>query len=243
MNKILPPTMGRFAYGDSRYSIIPEYNAIKKHEMNQELHRTIEPEDITSEYILVCGCSQSMGEGIANTETYSHLLSQNLSVPVYNLSLSGSGCDFIELNIKNWITNFSIKPKLVIVQWSFPNSRMLHFKDGSPYLLGPWVVDNNLRHNLWKKEFELQKCYKDNIDNIYNISLVSRKSLLDFLNTNQINYIEIMLDDYNFIESTIFNTIDRGIDGRHPGPETHRNISDKLTSMIKNDTIFQCNKL
>jgi hypothetical protein len=238
MNKILHPTMRRFAYGDSRYLIIPEFNGIKKHEMNRELHRTIEPEDITSEYILVCGCSFSMGEGITNTETYAHLLSENLSVPVYNLSLSASGCDFIELNIKNWITNFSIKPKLVIVQWSFPHSRMLHFKDGSPYLLGPWTVDNNFRHDLWKKEFELQKCYKNNIDNIYNISLASRKSLLDFLNINQINYIEIMLDDHTFIESTIFNTVDRGIDGQHPGPETHRNISDRLTSMIKNDTIF-----
>jgi hypothetical protein len=240
INKLIHPVMGKYAYGDFKFQSISEFNLIKRSELNSEFHRTIEPEEITSPYILVCGCSMSAGESITKEQTYSSLLSNNLNLPVYNLSIGGSGCDFIALNVKHWITNFPIKPTLVIIQWSFPSTRFVVLKNEEAFLLGPWTIDKNFRHKLWLKEYEMQKLYYDNIDNILEISKTSRSSLLDFLNETEITHLEIILDDDSFDIPNIFYTTDRGTDGAHPGPETHLNISNRLTELCNKN--FNINK-
>jgi hypothetical protein len=237
INKIesLLPIMRSYAYGDARALYLKEFNLIKQHEMNTELHRTIDPSDITDPYILVCGCSNSQGEGVTMEQTYAHLLSKKLNIPVYNISISGSGCDFISLNIMNWISNFPIEPKLVIIQWSFPSSRFLFSENNHQYLLGPWIVNDNFRHNLWSAKSELKKVYHDNNHRILEISKSSRNSLLSFLDLQNIDRLEFILDDTSFGIPTVYNIVDYGVDGKHPGPETHENISSNLHASIVNN--------
>lgn len=235
ISQVLPVIKRQYAFGDTRYLHLDEFNLIKKHELNSELHRTINIEEITSPYILVCGCSNSMGESITKEQTYSYLLSKNLNMPVYNMSISASGCDFISNNVKEWISNFPIKPSSIIVQWSHPTSRFSFCKTNQPldlYLLGPWVIDENFRHDLWKKETELQKVYRTNLDNILDISLHNRLSLINFLDNNKIKLIEIMIDDDRLDNLIQFSSVDRGADGAHPGPHTHLHIANTLTTML-----------
>jgi hypothetical protein len=223
-----------YCYGDSRYEKLDSYNGIHRSEMNSEYHRTIPIESIISDYILVCGCSQSEGESVRLEKTYSSVLQNSLGIPVYNISISGSGCDFISMNIQEWCRNFTIKPNHVIVQWSYPDTRMYHIRDQELYHLGPWVIDKNFRHNLWKREYELQSIYTSNIDKIGQRSTKSRLELLEFLNVQKINFTEIKLGDHDNIFPDIINiqNIDFGTDGRHMGEKSHQNLAEIILKIL-----------
>lgn len=234
ITKIIGSQKYNYCYGDSRYEKIVSFNGIHRSEMNSEYHRTISPDTITSDYILVCGCSQSQGESVRLQKTYSSLLQESLGIPVYNMSISGSGCDFISTNIQEWCLNFPIKSKHIIVQWSHTDTRMYHVRDQQIYHLGPWTIDKNLRHDLWKKEHELQSIYTDNIDKIGQRSVNARLELQEFLNGQKINFTEFKCGDHNNIFSDIDNIqrIDVASDGSHIGEKSHQNLAEIISKIL-----------
>lgn len=234
ITKIIGAKKYNYCYGDSRYELLDSYNEMHRSEMNSEYHRTISIESITSDYILVCGCSQSQGESVSKENTYSSVLQDLLEIPVYNISISGSGCDFISTNIQEWCNNFNIKPKHIIIQWSHPNTRMYHIRDQQLYYLGPWVIDKNFRHNLWKKEYELQWIYLNNMNYISQRSINARKELIEFLNLHKINFTEFKCGDNNniFPDITNIQDIDVGADGRHMGEKSHQNLAKIISKML-----------
>jgi hypothetical protein len=73
---------------------------------------------ISNEYILIVGCSHTMGVGILESDIYFNKL--NLTLPIYNLGLSGSGNDIICHNIQNFLKQFP-SPNKIIIQWTDPN--------------------------------------------------------------------------------------------------------------------------
>ncbi len=223
-----------YCWGDSRYEKIESFNGIYRSEMNSEYHRTISPESITSDYILVCGCSQSEGESVALEKIYSSVLQDLLKIPVYNMSISGSGCDFISTNIQEWCTNFPIKPKHVIVQWSQTSTRMYHERDHMRYHLGPWTIDKNFRHDLWKKEHELQSIYISNMDKLSERSIKFRLELNEFLNLHEIKFTEFKYGDQDniFSDVTAIQQIDFGSDGRHMGEKSHENLAKTISKIL-----------
>ncbi len=236
ITKIMGSKKYNYCYGDSRYEKIESFNGIHRSEMNSEYHRTISTESITSDYVLVCGCSQSQGESVSLEKTYSSILQDLLEMPVYNISIGGSGCDFISKNIQEWILNFRIKPKHVIVQWSCPDSRMYYIKDQELYHLGPWTIDKNFRHNLWKKEYEFQSIYLSNIDKFSQLSINSRLELIEFLNLHKINFTDFKYGDFNkiFPNASSIENIDFGSDGRHMGEKSHQNLAEIISKMLHN---------
>jgi hypothetical protein len=234
MTKIMGSKKYNYCYGDSRYEKIESFNGIHRSEMNSEYHRTISTESITSDYVLVCGCSQSQGESVPLEKTYSSILQDLLEMPVYNISIGGSGCDFISTNIQEWCSNFPIKPKHVVIQWSQIDTRMYYIKDQELYHLGPWTIDKNFRHNLWKKEYEFQSIYISNIDKLSQLSINSRLELIEFLNLHKISFTEIKYGDRNniFPEVSSIENIDFGADGRHMGEKSHQNLAEIISKIL-----------
>ena len=234
MTKIIGNRKYNYCYGDSRYELLDSYNEMHRSEMNSEYHRTISTESITSDYVLVCGCSQSQGESVSLEKTYSSILQDLLEMPVYNISIGGSGCDFISKNIQEWCSNFPIKPKHVVIQWSQIDTRMYYIRDQELYHLGPWTIDKNFRHDLLKKEYECQSIYISNIDKLSQLSINSRLELIKFLNLNKINFTEFKYGDHNniFPEVSSIENIDFGSDGRHMGEKSHQNLAEIISKIL-----------
>jgi hypothetical protein len=232
--QILGSKKYNYSWGDSRYEKIESFNEIHRTEMNSEYHRTISLDTITSDYILVCGCSQSQGESVALEKTYSSILQETLGIPVYNMSISGSGCDFISTNIQEWCGNFPIKPKHVVIQWSHIDTRMYHERDQMLYHLGPWTIDKNFRHDLWKKEHELQSIYISTMDKLSERSTKFRLELHEFLNLHEIKYTEFKYGDQDniFPDVDAIQQIDVGSDGRHMGEKSHQHLAETISKII-----------
>lgn len=82
--------------------------------------------------ILTIGCSISLGVGIPKNETYSEIITKNLSniynkkIHNYNLSYSGVGSDYISRVLYQTID--VLKPKFIILLFS-PIERMEHFSN------------------------------------------------------------------------------------------------------------------
>jgi len=234
IKKIMGSKKYNYCHGDSRYEKIESSNGIHRSEMNSEFHRTISPDAITSDYILVCGCSQSQGESVALEKTYSSVLQKTLGIPVYNMSISGSGCDFISANIQEWCSNFPIKPKHVVVQWSHIDTRMYHEKDEMLYHLGPWTIDKNFKHNLWKKEHELQSIYISNMNKLNERSTKFRLELVEFLNSHSINFTEFKCGDHDNVFSDVatIQKLDAGSDGSHMGEKSHQTLAETISKIL-----------
>lgn len=81
-------------------------------------HRSKELKDLDlNNYILVTGCSNTEGVGLAVEDTYSHVLANKLNADYYNLALGATGQDVVLHNLVVWFNQIKVKPKAVIIQW------------------------------------------------------------------------------------------------------------------------------
>ena len=233
--RVISLKKNNYCYGNGLLKYRNEIALITRDDLNSEDHRTIKPEDINSTYVLVCGCSNSAGYGVHKEQMYSQLLQEHLGIPVYNISIPGSGCDFISLNTSLWIDNYPIKPSLVVLQWIDPTTRMFYQCDDSIYVLGPWTIDENHWHDLWRKEPMARKLYRESLSTLFNRSVEFRQNLV-----TKLKELNIPVLEYNFIaDDSVWGnyipTIDRASDNSHIGPLSHSLFADTIYNQIMND--------
>lgn len=94
-----------------------------KLQLNNHGHRCKNLEDINlRNYLLFAGDNVALDFNLPLEETYPYLVSKELKVDYYNLSIFNGGIDAIKFNLISWFTKTKFQPKAVIVSFEFLNS-------------------------------------------------------------------------------------------------------------------------
>ena len=72
------------------------------------------------EFILVTGCSHTVGIGIDYDSMYTTILEKELDIPVVNIAIMSSDINVVLRNLAVWMKNFA-KPKKIIIQIPEPS--------------------------------------------------------------------------------------------------------------------------
>lgn len=132
--------------------------------VNSSGYRTYEWKNIDwKSSIVIFGCSNTFGTGLAEDETISHCLENLTNRQVINLGFPSGSNELIIQNSTSLIENFDT-PYAVVINWSTPD-RFRHFTRQKYIDVGPWNIDRNKNtpdyiHELFKyhilDEFNLQ---------------------------------------------------------------------------------------
>ena len=184
------------------------------YQFNSVGHRNvIDPEELT-DYILVIGCSHTMGVGLPINYVYWNQL--NLKYPIYNLGISGSGNDLIANNLAAWLRTVKTKPKLIICQWTEQN-RFAFWHDN--------IID---RVGSWFNDPLVLKLFTSGVEVEYwkSVGIKFRELMIDLVNAHSIPLIEFGVDfDFRPIKTDLYKMyrwqeLDSARD-IHGGPESH----------------------
>jgi hypothetical protein len=117
------------------------HNKTLTYSFNNQGHRSKNFENIDQDnYILVTGCSHTMGVGLELEKTYPYIVSKELGVDYYNLAVPATGIDVVEYNLLTWFFTVIKKPKLVLVQWP----------DHSRYIEYDFKIKRGLERGSWQ---------------------------------------------------------------------------------------------
>jgi hypothetical protein len=203
------------------------------HQYNKFGHRTKQIEDLdTNNYILFTGCSHTEGAGLEIDQIYTHHVAKMTNMDYYNMGLGSSGNDIIFYNLMSWLTKYSHKPKLIVIQWSY-SFRYARFIESSN-------IDNIETEGSWSKN----ECAKFTVwgENIGYFSLHNKMyyNLIKQLNIPTINIVIPSNEQVDFITDNYIPMvwIDYAKDNMHTGIKSNLLQSEKIINHIKNKGIL-----
>lgn len=198
---------------------------------NSNGHRTKEVESLDFDnYILFGGCSHTEGLGLELEEIYTHQTSNQLNLDYYNIGIGGSGLDVMFYNIMTWLAKYNHKPKIIVLQWSFPLRYSRFHDDRNPLHIQPegsWSKDQYADFLITGERigyFPLRTKFYYNLLNQLNIPIVNI-SFPDYGNKILPNYI-------NFVE------YDKARDNMHLGPISHYKLSIDIINYIQKNNLL-----
>lgn len=216
-----------------------EYNTKKIfYKYNSLGHRSVEPEELGDNYILVTGCSNTEGVALANEDTWSYIVANTLGKKLYNLAVGGSGPYVACKNLTLFLSAVKTYPDIIIIQWPF-FARFFRIEGNGIHIqhLTPATYDQNRDYY----EMLLKN------DDAFNINIFERLTLLSFL--ENINYqgkvIEMFRQDPPEMQKILYQThdlesrlillpnpIDKARDLAHPGSKSNRIIADLILEVL-----------
>lgn len=197
-----------------------EYYSTKKLEysFNEYGHRSKSVEDIDlNNYILFVGCSHSQGVGNYLEDTFPYIVSSELGMDYYNLSLGGTGLDVQHHNLINWILKFK-HPKYLVWQWS--HSPRAVTSSTTTHLLqemGSWSTEKELLNFLLQGD---------------SIGYFDTKRKLVNATLKNLPFETIQIDIKPEPDLLWYEQLDFARDLVHSGPKSNRNISDIIIHEI-----------
>ena len=174
-------------------------------------HRSCEPNELDSEFIMFVGCSNTVGTAVSLENTFPCIVSDQLKKSYYNLAVEGAGYDLISYNVNAWLTNF-IKPSVVVINWP-QIARTFRFDNENVIPIGPWG-----------QAYTISKTHWDNYSSVImtdyfeHYAEIIRHSLIASLKLQNIKVVEVKEYSYK----------DYGRDVKHPGIETHKEIANTI---------------
>lgn len=197
------------------------------YQTNSQGHRCKNINEIDlSNYILFAGCSHTAGVGVELEKSYPYLVSKQLGVDYYNLSLGGTGIDTVEYNVLTWLFTIPEPPKAIVLQLP-DHSRFLSKNENYDRFLpcGSWDTDENCSKFIINAEdsglFNARKRIALKL-----IEGVAKCPIYKIVFGNQSAY-----DD----KSIYMRKLDRARDLSHSGIQSHKEFSEVLVSIIKAD--------
>jgi len=115
---ILVETEKEFLENQKTQPLDWEYNSKKiYYSYNRYGHRSIEMEQLQSNYILASGCSITEGVGLAHEDIWASVVAKELGKLVYNLGVGGSGPVITVKNIILFFSKVKEYPEIICIQW------------------------------------------------------------------------------------------------------------------------------
>lgn len=173
-------------------------------------------------YILFAGTSHTEGVGVDIDDSYPFLVAKHFNYDYFNLSIGGTGNDVIEHNLLVWSYLFrDHQPKYVFVEWP-PNERYLAKYPGYENFIptGNWSDDSNAIDLLIKGK----DVFANKSKMLYNLTRCLFKCPVF-----DVRYTSLLTDDSDTIW---LEKLDKGTDNSHPGPKSHKDVSEKIIERI-----------
>ena len=171
--------------------------------------------------IVIFGCSQVQGQGLAEDETISEQLAQLLGRPVINLGIGGSGMMFNLHNSLLFMKNFPT-PWAVVQHW--PNLDRIHVFEKHIRTLGPWNINEHPLFMSWNRDdsnAQIQSIFVDE---------ASKQIWKD-----RTRYCTVTQSPYTSegINCKKIDRVDLARDNSHPGFKTAGLVSNYLYMQLK----------
>lgn len=171
------------------------------------------------ESVVILGCSNVMGIGVAEDETISYQLSEILDRPVVNLGVPGSAPDHSFFNSVILGEHYPT-PYAVVNIWTTLD-RCTYFNKKEVVKCGPWSIDH-----AYFKEFA-----KDDYHPIVTARMFSASCRLMWKNTK---YFEATYFDRtaNYLDCAYVQIDNQARDLVHPGKNSHRAMAELIAANI-----------
>lgn len=200
---------------------VKDYPHEIEYKINDWGHRT---GHVRQEHFLVVGGSQSFGLGVPYSMCWPTILSQELFLSHYNLSLPASNHEINFMNLLWYISK--VKPKFVIWEWLFDTRKTI--KNGDEFL--PVVATTA---EIIEKNFNLKSLVNfiaSAEECGYN---QTQREMLEINLNNLSNMQDIPFYYFEFANMQDWNPTDVGRDGEHYGVESHRSFAKHLIEDLK----------
>lgn len=179
-----------------------------QYSLNSQLYRAPEWDTIDwNNSVILFGDSMSYGVGVNDTDVITYRLSQQLSMPVINLSQSGVGIHFFLAN-SIILKEAGINPKAVIYLWPDRIRQTEFVSDKKILSYGPWNLDKS-----WMNAIAIRNKHGYH----YNKYLMRTLRLLWECPIVEATWYEELAD----MNCSLLPFKDTARDGTHPGPITH----------------------
>ena len=110
-------TDSEYHYHKNKDKIDSHYSATNvSYTYNDMGYRTINFNNIDSDFVLCFGCSYTEGVGVTDSETWPAMLENKVETQCVNLGQGGTGMHFQLINATQWIKNKMPLPKAVVLQ-------------------------------------------------------------------------------------------------------------------------------
>ena len=187
--------------------------------------------------VMSIGCSITEGVGVNNEDTWSDQFSNYIPNGVnLNFGTGGRSNDFITRCLLSYYD--LIRPDLVLIMYTESHRREYFTGDGGvePYHVNKWGYFDETEEGVKNHESLLELSNKEyNFQNWYKNHLLIKY----FLESKGCNWLwngwfatKGYQDDLRF-DGDFHPFIDYGVDGKHPGINTHKTYASKLHSHIK----------
>ena len=208
-------------------------------------HRNnIEPEDISSEYLLFTGCSLTEGTGLAYEDRYSTVVANELNLQHYNLAIEGSGPDAVSHNLLSFISLVPHKPTAVIIQWpdfsrffNISNGTIKYFNTGSADSDDPYECD------IWNSSVKLDLTFsKNNFIRLWTLDFLSKLGVSTVCEIfhgwcrRELVQLHEVESSPHRLNKSYTPYLDRARDNSHPGIKSNQEQAKDLIDLISQIT-------
>lgn len=98
-------------------------------------------------YLLVSGCSHTVGVGINPKNSWSQHVAKSLNLNLINLAASGACAKFVATSIIDWMSHASSLPEIMVVQWPNPY-RTMKVENQKTYFYNVNSMDQDFAHRF-----------------------------------------------------------------------------------------------
>jgi hypothetical protein len=184
--------------------------------------------------VMSVGCSNTEGVGVSYTNTWPAQFVSHIPNGVnMNFGTGGRSNDFIARCLLTYYD--LIKPDLVLIMYTSPSRREIYTKDGG---IEPFMASNSWSYLKETDDgIEIQECLvrlqnnNEDFINWYKNHLLIKY----FLESKKCNWLwngffntPIEYQEFNRFDGEYNHSIDRGVDGVHPGPNHNKEYSIRL---------------
>lgn len=186
--------------------------------------------------IVVLGCSNIFGVGLAEDETFCYFLNKKTDIEVVNLGYASCSNELIVNNLACVINNFHI-PKAIIIFWTSLD-RLMFFHKNTTFNVGQWSLNKKNKHYaIFRKLLYDINISKENLCT-KNYLLLKQAEAMCKNKTILFNY-SFMFHTANELEIDFVKIDDFSRDLMHPGKESNKNIANEVSYRLKMNNIIK----
>jgi hypothetical protein len=198
--------------------------------------------DYSKKIILFCGCSMTFGTGLAEEDTYPHLVTSQLGndYDYINISMPSTGPDVQMLNLTWALNNFNVEK--IFWYMSDPHRQVVSIIENAINLYIPsHYHDEWFDHGIGKKfkevNLELENTWiLKTYWNLYSLfSLIKHKNIETYVSCWDLvldTQLENLRNSFGFKSLGNINSIDLARDNAHPGIDSHRQFAENILKRI-----------
>lgn len=194
------------------------------------MHKNIE--DVSKDYFISFGCSNTVGIGLALEDTWPYQVSKNCGIDYINSAVVGSSVKLNCINFFNMLNTVDYLPKAVIFAW--PNSARYAFYNSKEFL---FYLPNHIPLDSKFKKFN--SVYQELLSMDFNIheAAIYRNMIKTTCQRIGINYIDFSFENDEFTRLENVTTIssdrpDYARDCSHYGIVHHNNAVQLIEQFL-----------